>query len=241
VHDRARDVRARQAFDEEDCDMGSTLTRTTQVGPPGAADPTAFGWGDFSFSWGEHVCAVFENPEQQMAVMVPFVTHGLRAGQRCVWVSPSASASRFRRALLRCGADLPTLEASGQLIIISDVEFYLRDGLFDPDRTLELGLALLEDGQRCGWTAMRVAGEASFLRTGLIDVALWERYEEQVTRCVAGAALVAVCQYDRRRVPSSFIAAALRTHPVVILGETICHSPFFAADVPSVAGRRDLL
>ncbi len=221
--------------------MGNALTGSTQVGAPGGADPTAFGWGGFSFSWGDHVCAVFENREQQTAVTVPFMTHGLRAGQRCVWVSAPAGASRFRQALLACGADLPTLEASGQLIIISDVEFYLRDGLFDPDRTLELGLALLEDGQRCGWTAMRVAGDASFLRAGQIDVALWERYEEQVTRAVADAPLVAVCQYDRRRVPSSFIAAALRTHPIVILGETIRRSPFFAADVSSVAGPQDLL
>lgn len=221
--------------------MGSTPTGTTQVGPPGVADPTAFGWGDFSFSWGDHVCAVFENPDQQMAVTVPFMAHGLRAEQRCVWISAPAGAARFRQALLACGADLPTLEASGQLIIISDVEFYLSDGLFDPDRTLELGLALLEDGQRCGWTAMRVAGDASFLRAGQIDVALWARYEEQVTRAVADAPLVAVCQYDRRRVPSSFISAALRTHPIVILGESIRRSPFYEADAPSVAGRRDLV
>ena len=221
--------------------MGSTPTGTTQVGPPGAADPTAFGWGDFSFSWGDHVCAVFENRDQQMTVTVPFMAHGLRAEQRCVWISAPAGAARFRRALLACGADLPTLEASGQLIIISDVEFYLSDGLFDPDRTLELGMALLEDGQRCGWTAMRVAGEASFLRGEQIDVALWERYEEQVSRGVAGAAVVAVCQYDRRRVPSSFISAALRTHPIVILGESIRRSPFYEADAPSVAGRQDLV
>jgi hypothetical protein len=221
--------------------MGSTLTATTGVGPHSAADPTAFGCGDFNFSWGDHICAIFDDPDQQMAVMLPFVTQGLRAEQRCVWISAPAGASRFRRALARVGADLPTLEASGQLVIISDVEFYLHDGVFDPDRTLELGLALLEEGRRGGWTAMRVAGEASFLRTGPVDVSLWEAYEEQVTRCVAGAPLVAVCQYDRRRIPSSLIAAAFRTHPIVILGETIRHSPFFAADLPDAVGRQDLL
>lgn len=88
---------------------------------------------------------------------------------------------------------------------------------------------------------MRVAGEASFLRDRPVDTALWETYEEEVTRHAAGAPVVAVCQYDRRLFPSSLIAAALRTHPIVILGETIRHSPFFAADLPDAVGRQDLL
>lgn len=221
--------------------MGSVLTATTRAGPCTAADPTAFGYGDFSFSWGDHICAVFDDPDQQMAVMLPFVTQGLRAAQRCVWIAAPAGVSRFRQALAQAGGDLPTLEASGQLIIVSDAEFYLQNGLFDPGRTLQLGLALLEDGQRGGWTAMRVAGEASFLCDRPVDTALWETYEEQVTQHLAGAPLVAVCQYDRRLFPSRLIAAALRTHPIVILGETICQSPFFGGDLADAVGRRDLL
>lgn len=58
--------------------MESALTAATRAGPCRAADPTAFGYGDFNFSWGDHICAVFDHPDQQMAVMLPFVTHGLR-------------------------------------------------------------------------------------------------------------------------------------------------------------------
>jgi hypothetical protein len=221
--------------------MGNTAGPITRVGPQAVADPTAFGYGDFHFSWGDHICAIFDDPDQQMAVVLPFVTHGLRAEQRCLWISPPAGSSRFRQALACAGADLPTLEASGQLIIISDVDFYLQDGLFEPRRTLELGLALLEEGQRAGWSAMRVAGEASFPRDRPIDIGLWETYEEQVTRHAAGAPVVAVCQYDRRLVPSALIAAALRTHPIVILGETIRRSPLYTADLLEAVGRPDLL
>jgi hypothetical protein len=221
--------------------MAGAATSGVRAAPEGAADPTAFGCWDFNFSWGDHICAVFDDPEQQMAVMLPFFTHGLRAQQRCVWISEAAGADRFRRALSRVGADLPTLEASGQLVVISDIEFYLQDGLFDPGRTLQLGLALLEDGRRNGWPLMRVAGEASFLRDQPMDIALWETYEEQVTCRAAGAPLVAVCQYDRRRVPAQLIAAALRSHPIVILGDSIRHSPYCAADPQAIVGWQDVL
>jgi len=204
-------------------------------------DPTAFGYGDFNFSWGDHICTIFDNPDQQMSVMVPFIAHGLRAGQRCVWVSPPTAASRFRQALAAAGGDLLTLEAAGQLIVISDIEFYLHDGLFEPTKTLALGGALLADGQRQGYAAMRIAADISWLHDRPMDADLWERYEQRVTHVIADAPLVAVCQYDRRRFPGSLIVTALQTHPIVILGDTLCRNPFFVPTSTSAVGPQDIL
>jgi hypothetical protein len=220
--------------------MGGAFPAATRVGPNSIVEATAFGHGDFHFCWGDHICAIFDDPEQQMAVMLPFIVQGLRAAQRCVWVAPPAGAERFRQALAGIGGDLPTLEASGQLIIIPDVGFYLQDGLFVPARTLALGRALLEDGRRQGWEAMRITGEASFLRDRQVDVNRWESSERQVSLHMEGAPVVAVCQYWRCGLPGSLIDSALRTHPIVILGEGIHESPFFGAALPEAAGRQRL-
>ena len=204
-------------------------------------DPTAFGLRDITFSWGDHLCAIFENHDQQMSVMLPFITHGLRAEQLCVWISPPPAADAFRRALSQAGGDLPTLEASGQLVLISDVDFYLRDGLFLPDRTLELIFTLLEDGQRRGYSSMRVTCDHSWLASGPVNVDVWEKYEHQVTKCLAKVPVLGICQYDHRRCPGPFMLAALRTHPMVLLGETIARNPFFIPPAADVAGRRDVM
>lgn len=203
--------------------------------------PTAFGFGQLSFEWGDHICAVFQDHVQQMDVMVPFIVQGLRANQLCVWISPPDSARTFREALARAGADLPTLEASNQLIILPDVEFYLQDGIFDPARTIALGLTLLEDGQRNGYSAMRITGDVSWLRGGAVDADRWESYEHQVTERIEGAPLVAVCQYDHRQLPGSLVLAALHTHPIVILGETVLANPFFSPSGRAGAERHDIL
>ena len=200
-------------------------------------DPTAFGCADLSFSWGDHICTVYEDYDQQMTVMLPFMSQGLQAGQRCVWVSSPASAQRFREALAGIGSDRLTLEASGQLVIVDEIGFYVHDGLFRPDRTLALGRALLLDGQRQGYPTMRIAAEASWLPDYRVDVGTWEGYELAVTQRIETAPVVAVCQYPARRLSGEAILAALRTHPIVIMGETVYQNPFFSPPVSSASGR----
>jgi hypothetical protein len=162
-----------------------------------------------------------------MKIMVPFVATGLRASQRCVWVSPPAAADAFRASLAEIGGDLPTLEASGQLFVVSDIEFYLEGGVFDPDRMMELLTTLLEDGQRQGYGAMRVAADVSGIEPSKVDRGLWYQYESQLTDRIAGLPLIHVCQYQRRQVSGDMIVTALRTHAAVIMGDTMKQNPFY--------------
>jgi hypothetical protein len=200
-------------------------------------DPTAFGDSTLEFSWGDHICTIYEDYDQQMAVMLPFMAQGLRAGQRCVWVSSAASARRFREALAGIGGDLPTLEASGQLVLIDELGFYLQDGLFQPDRALALGQTLLLDGQRQGYPMMRIAADASWLPEYRVDVSAWEGYELAVTQRIEGAPVVAVCQYPARHLSGEGIVAALRAHRTVIVGETVYHSSVIAPSVRGASSR----
>ena len=203
-------------------------------------DPTAFGYGDLRFSWGDHICTIFENREQQMEVMVPFVVQGLRAEQRCVWASPKSAAELFRRRLAEAGADLPTLEASGQLLIIPDTDYYLSDGVFVLERTLELAKTLYEDSLRQGYTAIRAAGDCSWAAEAPVDVELWEKYEREFGEQIAGKPAVVVCQYNMRQFPRAHVLAALRTHPIVILGETVCRNPLFSKEHGMMADERQV-
>ena len=194
------------------------------------ADATAFGYGDLHFTWGDHICTIFENRGQQMSVMVPFMVQGIQEGQRCVWASPEPAAAAFREELMKAGADLPTLEASGQLIIIPAVDYYLHDGVFEPEKTLELAELLYEDSVRSGYTGIRATGDVSWLEGDPVDLELWEGYERTFTERLRGKRVVTVCQYDQRRFSGAYVVAALHTHPIVILGETVCRNPFFVEE-----------
>lgn len=189
-----------------------------------------FGYGGFTFSWGDHICAIFENHEQQMRVMIPFFATGLRAGHRCLWIGPADSAGKLRDGLMSIGADLPTLEASGQLVVISDLAFYLSGGVFEAERTLALLRILLDDARREGYAVTRAAGDLSWLGTRPLDPGLWEAYEARMTREIACLPMVVVCQYNARQLGGVILVKALQTHPIVIIGDTIHQNPFYVAE-----------
>jgi len=204
-------------------------------------EPTAFGYRNFRFSWGDHICAIFDDRAQQMEIMGAFIGAGLRAVQRCVWVAPQASSDALREALADIGGDLATLESSSQLLIISEVEFYLHEGIFEPSRTMDLLGTLLEDNQREGYRTMRVASDVSWLRADSPKPDLWERFEARLTREIADLPLVMVCQYDRQQVSGSLLVAALRTHPIVILGDTFRENPFYLSEPTDASGPQEIL
>ncbi|UCC68886.1 MAG: MEDS domain-containing protein [Armatimonadota bacterium] len=204
-------------------------------------DATAFGYHDFGFSWGDHICAVFDDRAQQMEIMGAFVATGLRAVQRCVWVAPQESSDALRDALADIGGDLATLESSGQLLIISEVEFYLHEGIFEPGRTMELLSTILEDNRREGYSTMRVASDVSWLGDRSPSPELWERFEARLTREVSNRPLVMVCQYSRRQVSGSILVAALHTHPIMILGDKFRQNPFYLSDPLDAPGPREIL
>lgn len=196
-------------------------------------DPTDFGYGGYRFNWGDHICGIWADRDQQMEVTGPYVSAGIRAGQRCLWVAPEESAAALRKWLSDAGGDLPSLEASGQLLLISAVDFYLKDGMFEPDRTLELVHTVLEDSRRDGYSTMRVANDVSWIGDGEVDPARWEDYEARLTHAISPLPLVMVCQYDGRQVSGELLVTALKTHPTVILGDRFHQNPFYATAATS--------
>ena len=204
-------------------------------------DSTEFGYGGFTFNWGDHVCAFFDDHMQQMEVLAPFVSVGIQLGQRCAWIAPEPSCNALRRALAEMGGDLATLEASGQLLIMPDPEFYLHEGVFEPDRTMDLVRALLGDSQRQGYPAMRMCNDVSWLGGGRVDAELWEEFELTLTEAITNLPLCLVCAYDRRQVSGSILVAAIRTHPVMVVGTNFRANPFYEPGPAGFGGVREVI
>ncbi len=199
-------------------------------------EPTDFGTGGFQFSWGDHICAIFDNHAQQMEVMAAFLGVGLITGQRCVWVGPPASSEALRAQLARIGGDLPTLEASGQLLFIPEIDFYLRGGAFDINRNLALLHTLLRENRRDGYLTMRFAGDLSYLQRGTLALDQWEEYESRLTAEARRLPVAVVCQALRSQLTGEHIVSAFRSHPIIVLGGDIHENPFCA--VPTSDLRR---
>ena len=69
---------------------------------------------------GNHICAVYDTPHEQLAVAAEYVTEGLQRNERCLYTADSREAlDRFRRALGDRGIDVAASETSGSLLLLT--------------------------------------------------------------------------------------------------------------------------
>ena len=85
-----------------------------------------------------HVCAFFNNDEEEYRVLLPFIKDGLKSGDKAVHVLNSEQHQDHLQRLTAAGINPAVAQQSGQLELRTNTEVYLPDGHFDQDRMLEV-------------------------------------------------------------------------------------------------------
>jgi hypothetical protein len=83
-----------------------------------------------------HVCAFFNNDEEEYNVLLPFIKSGFECGDKAVHVVNPEQRDDHLGRLMRAGIDQTAAEQCGQLELRTNTETYLSDGHFDQDRML---------------------------------------------------------------------------------------------------------
>jgi len=97
--------------------------------------PIHFAGAELSDS--RHICAFFNNEDEEYEVLLPFITDGFDRGHKAIHVVNSGRREDHLQRLASAGIDLAT-EQTGQLDIRDNIGFYLSDGRFDQDRMFEV-------------------------------------------------------------------------------------------------------
>lgn len=181
------------------------------------------------FSQGQHICALYETPEQQLDTAVAYLADGLARGERCLYVGISGAAlEALRQQLHARGVDVGAAEASRALLLMTHGEAHLVDGCFDCERMLRMLNDTLEQALNDGFAGLRTCGDMSWLidePPGSDQVVEYEVLLNEFFRNVRG---LGMCQYDARRMPRRIIdTAALATHPSVVAGGGHRENPAF--------------
>jgi DcmR-like sensory protein len=177
-----------------------------------------------------HVCAFFASEDEEYRVLIPFIREGLSCGDKAVNVIDAERRNEHLRRLTNAGIDSAAYEQSGQLQILSNTEVYLRQGRFDQDHML----AAFEEMAACargaeGFPLSRIVCRmdwASDNQSRMQDVIefearvndVWRRYDD-----------VVICTYHFGKLSGDAVIDIMRTHPMVIIGGSLQHNPFFMA------------
>jgi hypothetical protein len=87
---------------------------------------------------GDHVCALYSSPEQQLEAAIEYIAGGLSRGERCLYICCEHSPSQFRGALRDAGIDVDAEERRGALVLLTKFEAHLKGGSFEPARMIEV-------------------------------------------------------------------------------------------------------
>lgn len=151
-----------------------------------------------------HSLLVYDDDDQMVDQMAPFLLSGLTDGERAVTVLDPRKWERLAGAL---GSD-----ADNVLYIERDT-FYTR-----PEAALLGYDSTLRRFVRDGATAVRVFAELPRCQTEA-ECDLWLTYEAIVNRALEHHPVWVICGYDTREVAGPLLDGAFDTHPETLKGE----------------------
>jgi PAS domain S-box-containing protein len=172
----------------------------------------------------DHLCSIYDSPEDHYAVAIPFIRIGLDRGEKCIYIADDGTVSDVRQAMESEGIDVDRAIASNALVLATKDQAYLEHGSFDPDWMFSFWKEATQLAMSEGFSALRATGETEWVLRGGRGLERWMEYESKLTHTLSESNCSALCQYNRRLFPPELILDVIRTHPMVIYDSTVCQN-----------------
>ena len=161
--------------------------------------------------WGTHFCHFYETTPDLLDILLPYFTAGLEHNECCVWVtceplSPAEARHALRRAVP--GADRHL--AAGDIEIVPHMQWYLKDGAFDPQWVLNGWHAKLAQALTRGYAGLRVNGNEAWVEQQ--DWKAFAAYEHTLNASIANHPMLVLCTYPLAASSAAAILDVARTH-----------------------------
>jgi hypothetical protein len=137
--------------------------------------------------FGMHACHFYSDPDQLAAALVPYFITGLRAKERCLWLTaPPLPAREAMQALRAAWNGIDDAFQEDEIRILDAVRL----------KGLDVVQLCLEEEERAlaeGYNGLRIAGSINFLASG--DWAAFMEREQAMTAHFRGRRIIALCSY----------------------------------------------
>jgi MEDS: MEthanogen/methylotroph, DcmR Sensory domain len=173
-----------------------------------------------------HVCAFFNDDDEEYGVLLPFVKDGFACGDKAIHVvNPDQRDSHLRR-LEAAGVDAAAARQRGQLDLWHNTDTYLRDGRFDQEQMLGVFEQLAGSAASRGFHRSRIICRMDWARERVFVDHVIE-FESRVNDVWRRHDDVVICTYHVSQFSGDAVIDIMRTHPMVIVGGVLHRNPFF--------------
>jgi signal transduction histidine kinase len=179
----------------------------------------------------DHLCSIYESPEEHYAVAIPFIRIGLERGEKCIYIADDGMVGDVCEAMQSDGIDVDRAISSNALVLKTKEEAYLEHGSFHPDWMSTFWKEATQLAISEGFSALRATGETEWVQKWVLredgGLERWMEYECRLAHTVAENNCSALCQYNRRLFPPELILDVIRTHPIVVSGGSVCRNLYY--------------
>jgi hypothetical protein len=189
------------------------MTAIIPTGPPG-----------ISIDVGDHICAFYRGEAERDQVLIPYLTEGLAAGDRCICVLDRSQPDEF---VGRLGG--VELDRRGQLSLLRSADSYLKTGAFHADDMLAFWAGMASEAfDQHGYRFLRAVGEMTWALEDLPGVDSLVNYEARLNRFLPNYPQTILCLYDLELFTNGgLLIDILRTHPKVMMSGALLDNPWF--------------
>ncbi len=159
-------------------------------------------------SWGTHICLLYQTKADLFEILVPYFKAGLEKNESCIWIVPAPlDKGKFVQEIRRAMPKLNHYLKKGQIEILRDTQWYLKEGEFNWVTRLNLALTKSYKG-------LRIAGGMYWRKNNwgkIID------YEEEIKNIIARHQMTAICTYPIDKLGSKEIIDLAVNHQFILI------------------------
>lgn len=168
-----------------------------------------------------HACAFVRGPEEERAVIEPFLCEGLRRREKAVYIVDPMHRDEHE-SRLRAHTD------SCELVDVTTWnDAHLKGGSFDADRMMASLEEMIRDHATTGQPPMRIVGQMGWVFSAPPGIEQLVAYEATVNEVLNRGRTPTVCVYDVRKLSAALMMDLLRAHPLTVMNGVLHENPFY--------------
>jgi hypothetical protein len=168
-----------------------------------------------------HACAFVKGPADEQALIEPFLTEGMKRGEKAVYIVDPAKREEHESRLRVAG------HAKELLDVTTWGHAHLKGGTFDQDRMMADLEVMIRDHAATGMPPMRLVGQMGWVFSSPPGIEKLVAYEASVNDLLNRGKTPTVCVYDVRQLNGSMMMDLLRAHPLTVMNGVLHENPFY--------------
>ena len=164
-------------------------------------------------SWGSHLCLFYETKQDMLDALIPFFKAGLENNEYIIWVISEPHLVSLEEATAALQQAVPGFQqqlGNGQIEILDEPDWYLRDKEFNMERVIKAWNDRLSAALARGYDGMRASGDMFWLTQEY-----WREfyaYEKDLHDFLDGLPATILCTYPLPKFGGAEVLDIIQVH-----------------------------